>query len=113
MSRSWFISGQWNAVCDVCGFKRKASQIIDRWDGLKVCSPTVKQGCWEIRHPQEMIRPIPDQQALPWTRPEGTDIFVDQSFLTSDCSETGIYSQADYGEADCMTADLINGGLLI
>jgi len=36
-----------------------------RWDGLYVC----KQD-WEIRHPQEMIRPIPDQNKLPWTRPD-------------------------------------------
>jgi len=31
---------------------------------------------WEPRHPQEMIRPIPDQNKLPWTRPEGTDVSV-------------------------------------
>lgn len=96
MKRNWFTSGDWNAVCDVCGFKRKASQLIQRWDGMMVCEPTVKQGCWEMRHPQELIRPIADQKPLPWTRPEATDQFVDAT-----CTVLGLQGIADYAIADC------------
>lgn len=115
MRRNWFKSGDWNAICDVCGYKRKASQVVQRWDGLMVCSPVVKQGCWELRHPQDFIKPIPDQQALPWTRPEGTDIFVDQTFLDSvfACSVEGQYSQAGYGTAGCAIVGNVNGGFII
>lgn len=113
MRTTWYKSGLYNALCDVCGFKRKSSEIVDRWDGMKVCAPSIKQGCWEPRHPQEFIRPIPDQQALPWTRPEGEDIFVDQEFSTFACSIEGVYGQADYGTADCAIVGNVNGGFLI
>lgn len=74
MKSTWWKSGDWNAICDVCGFKMKASTLKLRWDGLMVCPQD-----WEIRHPQELIRPIPDQSKLPWTRPEATDTFVNPS----------------------------------
>lgn len=41
-----------------------------------VCRPSIKPGCWEPRHPQELIRPIPDDPKLPWTRPEPADRWV-------------------------------------
>lgn len=94
MRSTWFDSGDWNAICDVCSFKFKASQLTQRWDGLMVCSKD-----WETRHPQELIRPIPDQQKLPWTRPEPND-------LTTSGVCTGFTRQAvaDYGTADCALA---------
>lgn len=71
MRNTWWDSGNYNTICDVCGFKYKATGLRKRWDGLMVCMQD-----WEIRHPQELIRPIPDQNKVPWTRPEGTDQFV-------------------------------------
>lgn len=70
MRNTWWKSGTWNAQCDVCGFKFKSTELRQRWDGLMV-----DDACWEMRHPQELIRPIPDQNKLPWTRPESTDVF--------------------------------------
>lgn len=112
MRTTWYKSKDWNGVCDICGFKRKASQMQERWDGLMVCMPTVKAGCWEVRHPQDLIRPIPDQPALPWTRPEGNDVFIGPEYSLVFCTVEGQYSQADYGTADCMTVDNVNGGLI-
>lgn len=113
MKRNWFTSGEWNALCDVCGFKRKASELQARWDGLMVCAPTIKSGCWEMRHPQELIRPLPDSAPLPWTRPEPADIFIDvPTPSTMGCTLEGMLSQADYGTADCAIAGNINGGLV-
>ena len=78
MRNTWWISGDYNAICDVCGFKFKASQLKKRWDGAMVCERD-----WETRHPQELIRPIPDQIKLPWTRPEGTDQYVNSQIKTA------------------------------
>ena len=113
MTRSWWKSGAWNALCDVCGLKRKSDQLTERWDGFMVCKPTVKAGCWEMRHPQDLIRPIADTQKLPWTRPEATDQFISVTFAaTGGCTALGMLSQADYGAADCMTVNNISGSLI-
>jgi hypothetical protein len=45
--------GEHNAYCDVCGFKFKASDLRDRWDGYKVCELD-----WETRHPQDFVRGV-------------------------------------------------------
>lgn len=65
-------SGDYNALCDVCGFKFKASELKKRWDGVMVC-----EADWEPRQPQDFVRGVKDQRALPFTRPEPADTFVD------------------------------------
>lgn len=76
MSRTYAKLGDYNAICEVCGFKFKASQLKDRWDGLKVCKED-----WEPRHPQDMIKgPIGTESTVPWTSPEPTDVEVDVTF---------------------------------
>ena len=67
--------GDWNAICDKCGMKRKASTLRKNWEGFMVCADT----CWEPRHESDFFRIKPDNQNVPWTRPEqadssGTDI---------------------------------------
>ncbi len=100
MKKNWWISGEWNAICDVCGFKFKASQLRQRWDGLRVCSED-----WETRHSQELIRPMRDQAKLPWTRPE-TDNEVDPV-----CTITGIQGIAGLGIAGCALLGFNLGGV--
>ena len=60
-------NGQWNVICDVCGFKFKSNDIHDRWDGLQVCRDD-----WEARHPMDFQRGFKDDQSVPYTRPDGT-----------------------------------------
>jgi hypothetical protein len=60
-----FVLGEWNAICDTCGFKFKASKLRDTWDGWKVC-----EKCWEPRHPQDFVRGKVDKQRVPWTSPD-------------------------------------------
>jgi hypothetical protein len=69
--KTYFRSGDWNAICDICGEKYKASQLKKRWDGLMVCLDD-----WEMRHPQELIRPIKERNSVPWTRPRPPDIEI-------------------------------------
>lgn len=59
--------GDWNANCDRCGFKFKASKLKEEWTGFMVCKE-----CWEPRHPQDFLRGVPDDPSVPWTRPDFT-----------------------------------------
>ena len=63
-------NGDWNTICDVCGRQYKASQLKQRWDGLKTCSDD-----WEPRQPQDFVRGVADTQAPAWTRPEQANSF--------------------------------------
>ena len=63
--------GDWNAICDVCGFKFKASQLRRRWDGFMVCKKD-----FEYRHPQDFVRGVQDDQSVAFTRPEAADVFL-------------------------------------
>ena len=63
--------GDWNAVCNRCGFKFKASQLRETWDHLWVCPED-----WEPRHPQDFVRGVKDQDPVPFTNPEPADVHV-------------------------------------
>lgn len=87
-----FRSGQWNAICDRCGFKFKSSELRKDWQGLMVCDKD-----FETRHPQDLIK-IRAEKAIPdWVRPRPEDLFVQT------CDAWSSSSMADFGEADCMT----------
>jgi hypothetical protein len=82
--------GDFNAICDVCGFKFKGSMLRKRWDGLMVCKTD-----WEPRHPQDLIKLPQERPAPPWTRPVPVDEFVvvapvDTSTLTDGTATTYI-----------------------
>lgn len=70
----YFAPGEWNAICDQCGGKFKASQLLLQWDNFRVC-----EGCYDPRHPQDFVRPIPDPSPPPWTRPGGPPSFEEFS----------------------------------
>ena len=65
MTANQYIHGDWNAICDQCGRKFKASQLQKRWDGLMVCKED-----YETRHPQEFVRAVEDNGKVPWVRPD-------------------------------------------
>ena len=67
-SRDYLKLGDWNAICDLCGFKYKASELRKRWDGFMVC-----QKDWEPRPPQEYIKGIKEDFSVPFSRPMVTD----------------------------------------
>ena len=64
-------SGDWKALCDVCGREYKASMLTKRWDGLMCCVQDFEQ-----RQPQDFVRGVDDNQTVPWSRPEPNDSFV-------------------------------------
>lgn len=70
--RDYFKLGDHNTICYVCGFKRKASEMMLRWDGVYVCKED-----WETRQPQDFVRSAPEETAPEWTQPEPPDNFID------------------------------------
>lgn len=70
--KNHLILGNWNALCDSCGRKFKATDLQKRWDGLVVCNED-----WEQRHPQDLLRVQREQISVPWARPyPATDTYV-------------------------------------
>lgn len=68
-------SYQYNALCDVCGFKFKNWQLRKRWDGFMVCKDD-----WEARHPMDFYRSRNDVHQLPFTRPDNNGIDVSPTY---------------------------------
>lgn len=66
-----FVLGDFNSICDECGFKYKGSQLKKRWDGAMVC-----QKDWEPRHPQDLIKLNQERNAVKDPRPEPEHHFV-------------------------------------
>lgn len=63
--------GAWNVLDDRTGFKEKSTNVRKEWTGNIVRSQS-----WEERHPQDLIRSIPDRQDVPDPRTEQTDTFL-------------------------------------
>lgn len=79
MAGDEFILGDSNAVCDVCGFKFKRSQLRKRWDGAMVCSQD-----FELRHPQDNIKPRTERNNIRDPRPEPEYRFLAVGEITGD-----------------------------
>lgn len=84
--------GDWNAVCSMCGRKRKASTLERNWQGMWRCPEHN-----EMRQPQDFVRATPDIQTPPWVQPMPADVFVEVCTTAS-----GV---ADIAIADCAIAD--------
>jgi hypothetical protein len=70
-------------ICDICGFKVRASSTKYNHDGLLVCAKT----CYEPRHPQETIRGVKEKITPDKVRVEGEDTYLWRSkefYITTD-----------------------------
>lgn len=84
------VLGDYNAICSICGFKRKASSMIKNWQGWWRCPEHN-----EPRQPQDFVRGEADVQTVPWAQPPN-DVFVQI------CSFNGISGIAGYAVSGCM-----------
>ena len=57
------ILGEWNALCDMCGRRFKASELIKNWKGLMVCPED-----WEPRHVLDFFRLPSEKIDVPFAR---------------------------------------------
>ena len=75
-----YVRGDWNIICMRSGFKIKASQSTREWNNLRVAEKYS-----EARHPQDFVRGVMDQQAVPFANPESaTDNFLNPGDVTVD-----------------------------
>lgn len=95
MPTNRLVLGQWNALCDVCGFKHKSGELRKRWDGLMVCDKD-----WEQRHPQDLLRVKSEKIAPPWVRTDPPPVYV------TVCNIWQSSPYADLAAADCAHADV-------
>jgi len=96
MPGTYFKSGSWNGICDVCSFKFKFTELHKRWDGLVVCEKD-----FEHDHPQKYIRVRESGLSVPTIRPQSEVQFVEGALCTY-ITSSGL---ADIGVADCARAD--------
>jgi hypothetical protein len=96
-----FKSYEYNALCDVCGFKKKATDLRRRWDGFMVCKDD-----WEQRHPLDFYRTRNDTHLLPFIRSDNDGVSVAPTVLA--CTLVTRQGRADTGVADCARADTYN-----
>ncbi len=68
---TYYRRGSFNVWCQRCHRKCKAEELQVEWDGLRVCHK-----CFELRHPQDLVRGVVDLMGVPWAAPEGQDEFI-------------------------------------
>ncbi len=62
--QNYYKGGDYNAYCDSCGGKFKASQLKLQWDGLRVCERD-----WNPKPLADIPVRIREQSGVPWSRP--------------------------------------------
>jgi hypothetical protein len=92
--------GTWNALCSLCGRKRKANTMVKNWQGLYRCPEHD-----EPRHPQDFVRAVPDVQTPPWVQRPPADVFVVL------CSPTDRSALPDLAIPDCVLPEFLDPGL--
>lgn len=70
MGANYYKAGDFNRICDRCGFKVKASDTRKEWNGLIVCKRH-----WEARHPQDFLKAKVDKQWVSDPRPDSVAVF--------------------------------------
>lgn len=72
-----YVSGDWNAICDICGLEYKASMLRLNWRSQRVCDKD-----FEGRHPQMFIRPRAEKISTDWARlPGATEVWTGADLL--------------------------------
>ena len=85
----FYQQGDYNAVCSICGFKFKASQLVRNWQGLWRC-----RECNEPRQPQDFVRGVQDIITPPWAQPP-------ESLYVQICTPAGISAIPGYALPGC------------
>ena len=97
--QDYYKPGDYNAICDGCGAKLKATELTKDWQGFMKCVR-----CWEPRQPQDFVRSRsgPEPAPVPFVRDQPA---IDYRYA---CSVNGLTALPDVGCADCMICDYIS-----
>lgn len=69
-----YIPGSFYRICERSGFKVRSFDTRKEWTGLIVRSQS-----WEPRQPQDFVKGVRDDQAVPDPRPRQVDQFISQN----------------------------------
>lgn len=53
MAGFFFVPGQWNVTCSMCGVSRKSADMVKNWQGMWRCPKHNEQ-----RHPQDFVKDV-------------------------------------------------------
>ena len=70
MSANFYKEGDFNRICDHCGFKVKASTTRKQWNNLQVCKKH-----WEPQNEQDFLCGKVDKQWVADARPDVDPVF--------------------------------------
>lgn len=65
-------------ICQHSGFRVPPSHLSRQWNGL-----VSRREDYDRRHPQELVRPVRDDQGVPIPRPEQADAFITAGDVTA------------------------------
>lgn len=100
--------GDWAVICDKCGRNRYASECRYNWQNQFVCSDT----CWEIRHPQDFVHGVEDDQTVPIVRPDiiqSTGETTLSSAAEKNATSVSLSSVSQASDTDSIGIDMDNG----
>lgn len=89
----YYEEGDWNAICSMCGRKRKASTLVKNWQGMWRCEIHN-----EPRHSQDFVRGVPDVQTPPWAQRPA------DRFIAIGCTPVTQSALAGIGVSGCAKA---------
>lgn len=74
-----FRPGQHKKICDRTGFAVYSDDVKKEWNGK-----IVRKKSWEKRHPQDLVRAVPESPGVPDARPRPEYRFVAINEVTVD-----------------------------
>jgi len=89
-----FHPGDHYVICDICGFRRYASECRMNWKKQFVCADT----CFEEKHPQyKEPTGLHEKQSVKIHRPEGDPAFLSEFYSdgTLSCDGSNYYEDED------------------
>lgn len=97
--RDYYAEGDYNAICDGCASKLKASVLRKDWQGFMKC-----MRCWEPRHPQDFVRGrnTAEPAPVPFVRGPQTPSYLDV------CSLNSVNALIDVAVVDCVIVDYVS-----
>jgi hypothetical protein len=93
----YYAEGDWNAMCSMCGRKRKASELVKNWKGQYRCPEHN-----EPREAQDFVKGIVEHPTPPWVQPIPADAYVGV------CTPNGQTAYAGSAVAGCAAASYIS-----
>lgn len=96
-AQDYYKPGDWNALCSMCGRKRKAGEMVKNWQGMYRCPEHNEQ-----RHPQDFVKNVVDDPTPPWVQPVPEDIFA------MFCSPNDQSAIPDFAVPGCFMPDYLS-----